>query len=227
MLGVRRLSPKLALVSGENVLAVEIHQSDASSSDISFNLELKANSTCVDCVNTANLSSTYVKSIGADQLWNGSSRLQGQSIAIAVVDSGITTNSDNYGAIRSNRVIASVSFVGNQGSSDDYYGHGNHVAGIIAGNGARSNGAYVGVAPRANLLDVKVTNDQGNGSTSDVVAGLQWVLQNKNTYNIRVVNLSLNSSVAETYDTSPLNAALEILWFNGIVVVVSAGNNGK
>jgi serine protease AprX len=59
------------------------------------------------------------------------------------------------------------------------------------------------------------------------VAGLQWVLENKNNYNIRVVNMSMNSSVAESYKTSPLDAAVEILWFNGIVVVVSAGNAGS
>lgn len=62
---------------------------------------------------------------------------------------------------------------------------------------------------------------------ADVVAGLQWVLANKNTYDIRVVNLSLNSSVAESYQTSPLDAAVEILWFNKIVVVASAGNQGS
>ena len=62
---------------------------------------------------------------------------------------------------------------------------------------------------------------------SDVVAALQWVYDNRTTYNIRVINLSLNSSVYQSYDTSPLAAACEILWFNSVVVVVSAGNNGS
>ncbi len=62
---------------------------------------------------------------------------------------------------------------------------------------------------------------------SDVVNGLQWILENRATYNIRVVNLSLNTSIAQSYNTSPMDAACEILWFNGIVVVVSAGNNGS
>ena len=110
---------------------------------------------------------------------------------------------------------------------DDLNGHGTHVAGIIGGDGYLSDGAYMGVAPAINLVDVKVLNDAGMGYLSDVVAGLQWVLENKATYNIRVVNLSLNSSVAESYNQSPLDAALEILWFNGVVVVVSAGNNGN
>jgi serine protease AprX len=74
-------------------------------------------------------------------------------------------------------------------------------------------------------VNVKISDDRGAGSISDVVAGLEWVLNNRDIYNIRVVNLSLNSSVPESHHTSPLNAAVEILWFNRIVVVVSAGNN--
>ena len=61
---------------------------------------------------------------------------------------------------------------------------------------------------------------------SDIVEAMQWVYDNKDTYNIRVVNLSMNSTVAQSYHTSPLCATVEILWFNSIVVVVSAGNNG-
>ena len=76
---------------------------------------------------------------------------------------------------------------------------------------------------------IKVGDDlnKGQGTASTVVAGLQWILQNKNTYNIRVVNMSLNSSVAESYHSNPINAAVEILWFNKIVVVVSVGNSGS
>ena len=79
----------------------------------------------------------------------------------------------------------------------------------------------------ANIINVKVSNDDGSASMKDVVQGLQWVLENKATYNIRVVNLSLNSATAESYNTSPLDAAVEILWFNGVVVVASAGNKGN
>ena len=78
-----------------------------------------------------------------------------------------------------------------------------------------------------NIINVKVSNDDGSAMMKDVVQGLQWVLENKDRYNIRVVNLSLNSSIAESYHTSPLDAAVEILWFNRIVVVASAGNQGN
>jgi serine protease AprX len=96
----------------------------------------------------------------------------------------------------------------------------------VGGDGSESGGKYIGVAPMVNIINVKVSNDDGSAMIKDVVDGLQWVLENKDAYNIRVVNLSLNSSVAESYHTSPLDAAVEILWFNKIVVVTSAGNQG-
>ncbi len=107
-----------------------------------------------------------------------------------------------------------------------HYGHGTFVAGIIGDDGKHSSGGYMGVAPKTNMINVRVSDDLGMSTESDVVGGLQWVLQNKTRYNIRVVNMSLNAGTPEPYNTSPLDAAAEVLWFNGIVVVVSAGNNG-
>ena len=109
---------------------------------------------------------------------------------------------------------------------NDDYGHGTHVAGIIGGTGQASQGARIGNAPFVNLVNVKVTGADGSGSLSDMIYGLQWIYENRDTYNIRVVNISMNSATPESYHTSPVDAAVEILWFNGIVVVVSAGNNG-
>ena len=181
---------------------------------------------CPSCVDTSRLSGASIQSVNADKLWNESPYRQGQDVAVAVVDSGISYHTDLYDDNWMSRVIGGVDFA-NDWAVDDLNGHGTHVAGIIGGDGYLSDGAYMGVAPAINLVDVKVLNDAGMGYLSDVVAGLQWVLENKATYNIRVVNLSLNSSVAESYNQSPLDAALEILWFNGVVVVVSAGNNGN
>jgi len=171
------------------------------------------------------LLNTYIPVINADKAWQRG--LQGQGVTVAVVDSGITDH-DDFKAIGGNlRIKQWVQYSNSQAyHPDDYYGHGSHIAGVIGGNGALSGGAYVGVAPQVNFVNVKITNDYGAGAISDVVAGLQWIYNNKTLYNIRVVNLSLNSSAPEPYHLSPLNAAVEILWFNGIVVVVSAGNNG-
>ena len=224
---IRYTIPASLLKNGENVVAVEVHQSSPSSDDLSFNLEVGSWSTCIDCINTTALSGAYAQSIQASNLWNGTSRLQGQGVTIAVIDSGIAPHYDSQNGLMTDRVLKRVNFVSAATSVDDTNGHGSHIAGIIAGNGAKSGGAYMGIAPNANLIDVRVTNDQGSGSMSDVVAGIQWVYDNRSAYNIRVANLSLNSTVAESYHTSPLNAALEILWFNGVTVVVSAGNNGS
>jgi serine protease AprX len=145
---------------------------------------------------------------------------------VAVVDSGVNEQEDLTTVMGRNRIVARVRFNNDYNQSfQDGYGHGNHVANIIGGNGRVSGGAYIGVAPEVDLVNVKVSNDDGSATMSNVVSGLQWIYDNRQAYNIRVVNLSLNSTVAESYHTSPLDAAVEILWFNKIVVVVSAGNN--
>ncbi len=178
-------------------------------------------------VNMGALLTVYNQAIGADKVW--SMGYQGSSVTVAVVDSGFTGHED-FRAFPSGgpmRLLTRVGFNGHETNLDDHYAHGDHVMGIIGGNGRKSKGQYVGVAPRVNLVSVKVSDGSGQSSTSGVVKGLQWIYDNKDKYNIRVVNLSLNSAVAESYQTSPLNAALEILWFNKIVVVVSAGNNAQ
>ncbi|HEX8684293.1 MAG TPA: S8 family serine peptidase, partial [Ardenticatenaceae bacterium] len=177
--------------------------------------------TCTQCVNLSKLKNEWIYTLGVDKVWNTAPYLQGQGIGIAVVDSGITSH-DDFG----NRVITSEKFNSLTSNMSDKYGHGTHVAGIIAGNGVASGGQYMGIAPQANLINVKVSDDIGMATASDVVASLQWILTNKDRHNIRVVNMSLNSAVPESYHTNPISAAVEILWFNGIVVVVSAGNNG-
>ena len=144
---------------------------------------------------------------------------------MAIVDSGVNPQDDL--SSQDNRVVASVQFNnGSIPSVNDSYGHGTHVAGIVAGDGSDSNGMYIGVAPRANIINVKVSDDQGSGTASNLVSGLQWIYDNKDQYNIKVVNISLNNAVVSSYNTNPIDAAAEILWFNRVVVVVSAGNAG-
>jgi serine protease AprX len=169
--------------------------------------------------------SKYTASVRANELWNYPFLVKGQGVTVAVVDSGISNHTDLQASNGDSRVIASTNQT-SETSASDGYGHGTHVAGIIGGNGTLSNGVYNGIAPAVNLINVKVSNQQGMATASDLIDGLQWIKANKTAYNIRVVNISLNSTVAESYHTSPLDAAVEILWFNGIVVVVAAGNNG-
>ena len=164
----------------------------------------------------------FNQAIRTTEIWAQNRKLQGNEIGVAIIDSGIAQGREFLaGGERAN-----VNFSKAEHTSTDSYGHGTFVAGIVAGTGKGSNGRYMGVAPKANLLNIRVSDDKGMATEGDVVEAIQWVLEHKEAYNIRVVNLSLNSSVAQPYYASAMNAAVEILWFNGIVVVVSAGNNG-
>jgi serine protease AprX len=174
-------------------------------------------------IDTSRLLNVYNFAVRATDVWNEApAYLQGQGVTVAVVDSGAVKNKDLGG-----RLIAKVNFNAAYHDSNDRYGHGTFVATLIGGDGKHSGGQYVGIAPKTNIVNVRISDDQGMATESDVINALQWVLEKKTRYSIRVVNLSLNSSVAQSYHTSPLDAACEILWFNGIVVVVSAGNNGS
>ncbi len=167
--------------------------------------------------------------------------VSGNGVTVAVIDSGVGTQLDFDGSngsllggvlgLLSSRVLTQVSFVPGAGGNDDC-GHGTHVAGIIAGNGASSSGllcynTYSGVAPQANIVSVKVLNAQGGGTVSQVVSGIQWVLANKAKYGIRVINLSLGHPVGESYVNDPLCQAVEQAWKSGVVVVCAAGNDGR
>ena len=144
----------------------------------------------------------------------------GAGVTVAVIDSGYHSHPDLDG-----RVIHAESFL-TSGNTDDAYGHGTHVAGIIAGSGAGSAGRYRGVAPAADIVSLRVLDDQGQGQTSDVIAALEWVLDHGSEYGIDVVNLSLGHPVMEPAELDPLVQAVEAVWNAGIVVVCSAGNRG-
>jgi len=159
--------------------------------------------------------------------------LTGQGVGVAVLDSGIRSSQDFQDpAGNLNRIRTGQCFVPNDYITDDECGHGTHVSGIIAGNGAASTGpqytkTFYGIARRANLINARVLDNTGAGCVSSVLAGLQWVVANKNAYNIRVINLSLGHPVGESYTTDPLCQAVEAAWKAGIVVVCAAGNNGR
>jgi len=118
-------------------------------------------------------------------------------------------------------------------TAGDGFGHGTHVAGIIAGNSfSRATtdplyGHYVGVAPDANLIAVKASDEAGNSTILDVIRGIQFVVDHKADLNIRVLNLSLSSDTPMSYKSDPLDAAVEYAWQHGIVVVAAAGNRGS
>ena len=147
----------------------------------------------------------------------------GKGVTVAVIDSGVQPSLD----LSMSRIRAFVDFVNGQKKPYDDYGHGTHVAGIVAGNGAQSYGLYTGVAPGANIVALKVLDRRGGGTTSNVLAALDWVLANYSLHNIRIVNLSLGHPVYAPAANDPLVQAVENLTKRGIVVAVAAGNFGK
>ena len=176
------------------------------------------------------LEQPFLKSVRADAAW---ARATGRGVGVAVIDTGIAGDVPDFQNPRGgSRVIASAVTNPCARDANDQYGHGTHVAGLIAGNSLVypvthwAFGKYMGVAPRANLVSVKVSDDDGNTTVLDVIYGIQFAVDNKAAYGIRVVNLSLSSTVAESYRTDPLDAAVESAWFSGLVVVTAAGNEG-
>jgi subtilisin family serine protease len=171
----------------------------------------------------------------------------GNGVGVAVIDSGVSGWHDDlfmekvegnpWGAYVP-RVVHFRDFV-NPTVSDvpaddpyygdyayDDYGHGTHVAGIIAGNGYDSDGARAGIAPNARIIGLKVLDSTGAGYVSDVIAALDYAVSVKDVFNVRVINLSVGSGVYESYNTDPLAQAARRAVDAGIVVVAAAGNFG-
>jgi serine protease AprX len=150
--------------------------------------------------------------------------LDGSGVGIAVIDSGVANWHDDLG---SQRVTRFVDFVNFQPAAYDDYGHGTHVAGIIAGNGYDSGGLRRGVAPGATLLVEKVLDAAGQGYISNVIAAIDYAIANKDALRLRVINLSVAAGVYESFNTDPLTLAARRAVEAGLIVVSAAGNLGK
>jgi serine protease AprX len=171
------------------------------------------------------VSGVYPRVVKAHRVWRRGGKA-GDGVTVAVLDSGVAADLDLIAP--ANRILASVNFADWRGPNDpsDPGGHGTHIAGIIAGNGSRSGGEFVGIAPNANIVDVRVLGRTGSGRVSSVVRGIEWVLAHRAVYNIRVINLSFGARSRLSYRADPLSAAVEIAWRRGLVVVAASGNGG-
>jgi serine protease AprX len=170
------------------------------------------------------------QAVNANLAWNFG--WDGTGVGVAVIDSGITPKHDLTGAGGNSRVVYSQSFISGVSDPTDGYGHGTHVAGIIGSRGIDSTGSlfsrtFKGVAPNVNLIDLRVLDQNGAGQEADVINAIQTAIALKNTYNIRVINLSMGRPVFESYTLDPLCQAVEAAWQAGIVVVTAAGNSGR
>ena len=150
--------------------------------------------------------------------------LDGSGVGVAIIDSGVANWHDDLGSAA---VVQFVDYVTNLPAPHDDYGHGTHVAGIIAGTGYDSAGARRGIAPGARLLVLKVLDETGDGHISDVIAAMDYVVEHRARFNLRVINLSVASGVYESYTTDPLTLAARRAVEAGIVVVTAAGNLGR
>jgi serine protease AprX len=177
--------------------------------------------------------------INADDFWKGS--YTGQGIDVAVIDSGVVPVN---GLSSPGKVVHGPDLSFEAQVCDptcrpsplqhlDTYGHGTHMAGIIAGRDdavtkvvAGDTANFLGVAPDARIVSVKVADAHGATDVSQVIAAIDWVVQNRkaNGLNIRVLNLSFGTDGVQSYQLDPLTYAVEQAWHQGIVVVVAAGN---
>jgi serine protease AprX len=159
------------------------------------------------------------------------SRPAGAGVTVAVLDSGITTNTD----LAASRIVGWKDFVNGQPAPYDDAGHGTYVAGLIAGDGTaslpRDNGGFAtvqfrGVAPAADIVGIKVLDEIGQGRTSTLIAGIAWAIAHKDDYDIRVLNISIGGNPVGSFTRDPVDRAVEAAWRSGITVVCAAGNEG-
>ena len=172
---------------------------------------------------------------GAGEYWNDGFR--GQGVDVALIDSGVAAV-DGLNAPGKVLHGPDLSFESQQDEfrHHDTFGHGTHMAGIIAGRDTATpqpvqkgvQDHFVGVAPQARVTSLKVADSHGNTDVSQVLAAIDWVVQHRRDpgMNIRVLNLSFGTDGVQDYRFDPLTYAAEVAWRSGIVVVVAAGNRG-
>ena len=173
--------------------------------------------------------SVYRDTTGASALGDGG--LSGAGVTVALIDTGVAALPDVAGRVLQvtdpvTRAASPCVDYSGEGHCRDSYGHGTFMAGIIMGDGAASGGRFAGMAPRADLISLKVAGRDGSSDVSKVVSAIQWTVQHKDRYGIDVLNLSLGTDATTSWRSDPFNYAVERAWQAGIVVVVSAANFG-
>lgn len=177
---------------------------------------------------------TTAQRIGANDAWNAG--YTGKGVDIALIDSGV---SPVNGLTTPGKIINGPDFSLESASTNlrylDTYGHGTHIAGIIAGRDNGATGPYagdttdfLGVAPDARIISIKVADAHGNTDVTQILVAIDWVVRHRTDHgmNIRVLNLSYGTDATQDYSVDPLAYAAEAAWRAGIVVVAAAGNTG-
>lgn len=191
---------------------------DANTNDI-FNI---ASISSVDYISSNSKVFTQVnvakKIIGIEKQDTSSS----SNFSCAVIDTGLFPHLDFM--LKKNNIIAFKDFVNHKNEIYDDNGHGTVVSGILSGSGIVSDKKYEGIDSNLKLVVIKTLNAEGEAGAINILEAMQWILNNKEKYNIRIVCMSFGSTVLERND--PLIAGAEVLWDNGIIVVSACGNSG-
>lgn len=148
--------------------------------------------------------------------------ITGKNIGIAVLDTGISNHID-----LNDNLVYFKDYINMRKTAYDDNGHGSHVSGIIVGNGYKSKGRFKGIAPDSKIIMLKCLDKNGNGKIDNAEKGLDFIIDNRDRFNIRIVNISVGSiKKTDDNETERLVKAVEELWKLGFVVIVAAGNNG-
>jgi serine protease AprX len=155
-----------------------------------------------------------VQAVDADRAWRDAT---GHGVTVVLMDTGIAEHPDLAGS-----VLARLDFVNDGATQLDPSGHGTFMAGLIAAHGHN----FKGVAPDAKLISLRVLDQDGVGTMHGVLAAFDWLLHNRASNNIKVLNLSFGAPQRSSYHRELLAGVVESAWFAGVTVVAAAGNDG-
>ena len=219
--------PALALARLETMAGIDSVTADVSLTPLSDAADYDPSATPGSMYNVA-------RQVGARWYW--ALGLTGKGVDVAVIDTGLsplpglTTNGKYVHGpdLSFERQLPNLRNL-------DTYGHGTHLAGVIAGRdpgisypATADEDEFLGIAPGARIVSLKVANAMGATDVSQVIAAIDWVIANRKSdgLNIRVLNLSFGTDGVQHYTLDPLSYAVEQAWHAGIVVVVAGGNAG-
>lgn len=160
-----------------------------------------------------------IRTLGIEKLWEQG--YKGKGVTIAVIDTGIAPHPDY-----DSRVKGFKDWVAGKTEYYDDQGHGTHVAGCAQGDGTMSGGKFMGPAPEADLVGIKVLDKHGSGRLSDIIKGVQWAVDNKDVYGIDIINMSLGGPGFASYKDDPVAQSVDKAFHAGIVPMVAGGNSG-